>query len=255
MGPGRKSRCRQGDRRFVFEGFECGGHIGPRSSFVLWESQIETLLTHGSLDELSILFAGGIHDDRSAAMVATMAAPLSEAGAHIGVLLGTAYLFTTEAVACGAIGSAFQREALDCAQTRTLHSGVGQITRCANSPFVEVFESTRRGLAIEGRDEAATWAELETLNLGRLRVASKGLRHAGETLVAVSPEEQHAEGLFMMGDVATLRAETTTVAALHQQVTEGATAWVAEVERARLPKTTPAVADPAAQDVEQRTGV
>src|SRR5262249_6543950 len=26
----------QGARRFVFEGRECGGHVGPRSSFVLW---------------------------------------------------------------------------------------------------------------------------------------------------------------------------------------------------------------------------
>ena len=28
---------RDGARRFVLEGRECGGHVGPRSSFVLWE--------------------------------------------------------------------------------------------------------------------------------------------------------------------------------------------------------------------------
>ena len=27
--------------RFVFEGRECGGHVGPRSSFVLWETMVE----------------------------------------------------------------------------------------------------------------------------------------------------------------------------------------------------------------------
>ncbi len=32
-----------GVRRFVFEGAECGGHIGPRASFPLWEAQIEVI--------------------------------------------------------------------------------------------------------------------------------------------------------------------------------------------------------------------
>ena len=31
---------REGARKFVFEGRECGGHVGPRSSFALWEAQI-----------------------------------------------------------------------------------------------------------------------------------------------------------------------------------------------------------------------
>ncbi len=33
-----------GARRFVFEGAECGGHIGPRGSFALWQLQISRLL-------------------------------------------------------------------------------------------------------------------------------------------------------------------------------------------------------------------
>src|SRR5262249_5202338 len=35
---------RDGARRFVFEGRECGGHVGPRSSFVLWETMCQLLL-------------------------------------------------------------------------------------------------------------------------------------------------------------------------------------------------------------------
>jgi len=35
---------KEGARRFVFEGRECGGHVGPRSSFVLWETAVERLL-------------------------------------------------------------------------------------------------------------------------------------------------------------------------------------------------------------------
>ena len=36
---------KDGDRKFVFEGRECGGHVDPRSSFALWDAQIESLLT------------------------------------------------------------------------------------------------------------------------------------------------------------------------------------------------------------------
>ena len=36
---------KDGARKFIFEGSECGGHTGPRTSFVLWESAIEVLTT------------------------------------------------------------------------------------------------------------------------------------------------------------------------------------------------------------------
>src|SRR5438105_2619107 len=85
-----------GARRFVFEGSECGGHIGPRASFPLWEAQVEHLLDFGDdrrnnkmagpsfYAALNVLFAGGVHDERSAAMVAAVAAPLAERGATVG---------------------------------------------------------------------------------------------------------------------------------------------------------------------------
>ena len=61
-----------GARSFVFEGRECGGHVGPLSSFVLWDTMIEILLEELSPQEIAkcrVLFAGGIHDGPSAAMV------------------------------------------------------------------------------------------------------------------------------------------------------------------------------------------
>ena len=82
-----------GARRFVFEGRD--GQVEPRSSFVLWEQQTSQLLA-GDVEGMDVLFAGGVHDARSAAMVAAMAAPLAERGARLGVLMGTAYLFTDE---------------------------------------------------------------------------------------------------------------------------------------------------------------
>ena len=35
-----------GAKRFIFEGRECGGHIGPLTSFALWDSMVSTLLVH-----------------------------------------------------------------------------------------------------------------------------------------------------------------------------------------------------------------
>src|SRR4029078_6059301 len=53
---------KDGARRFVFEGRECGGHVGPRTSFALWEAQVERLLAVDDPENLHLLFAGGIHD-------------------------------------------------------------------------------------------------------------------------------------------------------------------------------------------------
>src|SRR4029077_6410160 len=75
---------KDGARRFVFEGRECGGHVGPRTSFVLWETMCEVLLEHlgpaGRGEDLHVIFAGGIHDALSRGMVAALAAGLAERG-------------------------------------------------------------------------------------------------------------------------------------------------------------------------------
>ncbi|MFG2292794.1 SDR family NAD(P)-dependent oxidoreductase [Streptomyces sp. NPDC048603] len=229
-----------GARRFVFEGLECGGHVGPRASFPLWEEQIERLLSCPDPAELDVLFAGGIHDARSAAMAATAAAPLAAAGARIGVLMGTAYLFTEEAVAAGAVLPGFQRAALECTDTVLLHTAPGHATRCADTPYAETFDETRRRLEETGTEPRRVWEELERLNLGRLRIASKGLRHGEDGRPVPVPEEvQRAEGLFMLGQAAALRSGVTTVSALHTEVTEGATALLERRARDLEPRSAP----------------
>ncbi|MGH3982051.1 MAG: beta-ketoacyl synthase N-terminal-like domain-containing protein, partial [Pseudonocardiaceae bacterium] len=221
----------EGARRFVFEGRECGGHVGPRASFPLWEIQVQGLLeyddAHGCAGQMQVLFAGGIHDERSAAMVATLAAPLVERGARIGVLMGTAYLFTQQAVTAGAIRPGFQQAALACDRTVLLETAPGHATRCADSPYVRTFSETQSRLVADGVPRDQMWAELERLNLGRLRIASKGLRRDGDALVAVDEQTQHENGMVMLGEAATLRSTITTIEALHNQVTEGATGFLA----------------------------
>ncbi len=225
-----------GARRFVLEGRECGGHVGPRSSFPLWDALVDRLLacieqSPGLAAKLQVLFAGGVHDERSAAMVAALAAPLAARGVAVGVLMGTAYLFTEEAVAGGAVVSGYQRAMVDCQRTVLLETSPGHATRCIDSPYVHAFHEAKRDLLADGASRTEMWRALEELNLGRLRLASKGRRRRAEQIVAVAEEEQYAEGMFMTGEVATLRRDVTTVEALHDQVTAGATAHLADRAR------------------------
>ena len=122
-----------------------------------------------------ILFAGGIHDQWSAAMVSILAAPLVARGMSVGVLMGTAYLFTEEAVKSGAVTQGFQDEAMNCSETALLQSGVGIYTRCAKTGFCDEFDNARRELVLQAKSENEILMALELLNIGRLRIASKGV--------------------------------------------------------------------------------
>ena len=71
--------------------------------FRSWEIVLERLIERldsgrGGLsgEQFHVLFAGGIHDALSGAAVSVLAAPLARLGVHVGVLMGTAYLFTKE---------------------------------------------------------------------------------------------------------------------------------------------------------------
>jgi NAD(P)H-dependent flavin oxidoreductase YrpB (nitropropane dioxygenase family) len=225
---------KDGARKFVFEGRECGGHVGPRSSFTLWDAQIDRLLQVDDPEHLQVLFAGGIHDARSAAMAGAAAATLAARGAHVGVLMGTAYLFTEESVAAGAIQPAFQDVAVTCDTTVLLETAPGHATRCVETDFVRAFAARRDELVAEGVDPKARWAELESLNLGRLRIASKGLVRDEHGRRDVAEDEQRREGMYMIGEVATLRHEVTTIAALHDEVSRGSSEWLRPAEDLRL---------------------
>ncbi|HYX38566.1 MAG TPA: SDR family NAD(P)-dependent oxidoreductase [Oligoflexus sp.] len=248
---------KDGARRFVFEGRECGGHVGPRYSFVLWETQIEILLQSNCVDELEVFFAGGLHDAVSGAMLAAMTAPLAARGAKIGALIGSAYLFTHEAVASGAILQKFQDEAVRCKETSLLETAPGHAVRCADTRFVHTFNTYKNEL--RGRkDPKQVWAELEELNVGRLRIASKGLERQGDRLVTVDPVRQGDEGLYMLGQVAQLRHEVCSMHELHEDIANGATRRIAALSVDEAPKRQPvdiaiigmACIFPGAKDVE-----
>ena len=254
----------EGSRRFVFEGRECGGHVGPRTSFVLWETMCEILLEHidkrGRGDELQVIFAGGVHDALSAAMVSALSAGLAARGVAVGVLMGTAYLFTEEAVSGGAVVSRFQTEALACAQTVLLQTSQGHAIRCIETPYCDVFDAEKRRLQGEGKSHEEIVKALELMNMGRLRIASKGVDRVAPGSVAqplrngaaggpalngsaktksgfalLPDDEQHARGMYMIGQVAAMHDEVTTVARLHADVSDGAQAILSGTSTAAIP--------------------
>ncbi len=214
-----------GARRFVFEGRECGGHVGRYGSLQLWEQLGDALLDRSSSDdarEFHVLFAGGIHDRCSAAGAAIMAAPLAQRGMCTGVLMGSAYLMTPEAVDSGAVAPGFQKVITDCTDTVLLQSRPGHVYRVANTPMVQDFEQLRSRLTGEGLSGDQLAYELDLFGLGRSRIATKGeKRDSSGQWLPVSEELQYQEGMYMVGEVATCCTKVNSMNELHDSIALG----------------------------------
>jgi len=211
---------KEGAKNFIFEGRECGGHVGPLSSTVLWEKQIERILKEDHPENISVFFAGGIHNAFSTAFVSIMAAPLAARGVKIGVLMGTAYLYTHEAVQTGAIQEEFQSQAMQAKDTVLLETAPGHETRCLNTAFAHHFNTEKAKLLAAGMDKKQVWEQLEKLNVGRLRIAAKGIERQGDKLVNIPKDDQLDLGMYMIGQVATMHNRVISLAALHQSVVD-----------------------------------
>ncbi|MDN5397174.1 MAG: nitronate monooxygenase, partial [Chryseobacterium sp.] len=196
---------KEGATNFIFEGRECGGHVGPLSSMVLWEKQIERILKEDHPEKISVFFAGGIHNAFSTAFVSIMAAPLAARGVKVGVLIGTAYLYTEEAVQTGAIQQEFQLQAMQAKDTVLLETAPGHETRCLNTAFAQHFSTEKTKLLAAGMDKKEVWEKLEKLNVGRLRIAAKGVERQGNQLINIPTSEHLDLGLYLIGQVGTIQ--------------------------------------------------
>ena len=232
---------KSGASSFVLEGRESGGHVGPLYSSVLWEKQISKILSTQDPSEFMVLFAGGIHDAFSAAFIRVMAGPLTARGVKVGFQCGTAYLYTPEAVETGAITAGYQELLMENNKTYLLKSAFGQETRCIRSPFTDMFEQEKARMEDQGTDSVQIQQRLELLNLGRLRVASKGIGFADGKPVQLDSSRQREQGLFMTGCVTELTETTTPIAQLHKQLIEDSWEYVVGIE---LPDDRPVAADP-----------
>ena len=223
---------KEGSRRFIFEGREAGGHVGPRGSFVLWETMVQVLenaqLSDEEASKVHVLFAGGICDGLGAASISAIAQPLVQRGMRIGLLLGTAYLCTDEAVSTGAILDAYQKFAMQASQTTIVETSPGHSVRCVPNSYTESFETRKAELKREGKSTKEIGQQLDLDNIGRLRIASKGVRHAtagngshGNSLEAVPKGEQLREGMYMLGEIAPLCGGVCSIQKLHERVCDG----------------------------------
>ena len=228
-----------GASAFIFEGRESGGHVGPLFSTVLWEKQINKILKMENPSELRVFFAGGIHDAFSAAFTRVMAGPLAARGVKIGLLCGTAYLYTEEAVSRGAISQNYQRRLLEQNRTQLLKSGGGQEVRCVPSPFADFFLAEKARMEKEGLPSGEISLKLETLNLGRLRVASKGITRRDGKMIPMSESEQWEQGLYMTGAVTEFTNNTTTINGLHERLIHDSLHTLSEIDLPE-PETAPA---------------
>jgi acyl transferase domain-containing protein/NAD(P)H-dependent flavin oxidoreductase YrpB (nitropropane dioxygenase family)/NADP-dependent 3-hydroxy acid dehydrogenase YdfG len=209
---------KEGAKNFIFEGRESGGHVGPLSSIVLWEKQINRLLQEENTSSLSVFFAGGIHDAFSSAFVSIMAATLFAKEIKVGILMGTPYLYTEEIIRTGALKEEYQKQIIEQNETILLEAAPGQETRSIRSPFTEYFTKEKQRMISEGMDSTSIWIKLEEINMGRLRIASKGIERQGEEKVAIPTKEQIQKGLYMTGETTGLINKTTTLSDLHAAV-------------------------------------
>ncbi|MDR1161984.1 MAG: acyltransferase domain-containing protein, partial [Tannerellaceae bacterium] len=209
---------KEGARHFIFEGRESGGHVGPVMSLVLWEKQINRLLKEDNKSAISVLFAGGIHDSLSSAFVSIMAATMAAKGIKIGIQMGTSYLYTEEAVASGAIQSEYQKQLIEKTETILLETALGQETRAIATPYAASFLQEKQKMLSGGMDAKEAWIKLEGLNLGRSRIAAKGVERKNGELIKLSGKEQIKKGLYMTGEATSLIQKTISIKTLHRQV-------------------------------------
>lgn len=213
-----------GATNLILEGRECGGHVGPVGSLVLWE-QCLSWLAEASLphkySHYHIVLAGGIADPPSCSTARLLSFRAKLLGIRIGILTGTPYLYTDEAVSTNAIIESYRETVISAFTTVNLETGAGHASRCAVTPFTHEFQQLKNNYISEGLSGYQLREELEKLTLGRLRLATKGLKRDSSGIVSVSQEESYRDGMYMLGQSAALLGEKTTIAELHHRLTNG----------------------------------
>nr|WP_320191579.1 SDR family NAD(P)-dependent oxidoreductase [uncultured Desulfobacter sp.] len=222
-----KNAFEKGTRRFILEGNEAGGHIGSLSSAVLWELSIEALLdmhADQSLDDVSVLFAGGIISSVGSHFVSAMTALLAKQGLKIGIQLGTAYLFTKEIVETGALTPVYQQVVQEHTCTTIIGSTVGLNCRTADTTFAgQMMKNEHCRLADGAMNLGERKSAFEKDNLGSLLISAKGktpdfsYQNNGQWVI-YTDEEQRESGNFMTGEGLLFFEEQTTIAQIHEKL-------------------------------------
>lgn len=224
----------------VLEGHEAGGHVGPLTSTVLWESALERLEAHPH--KPLVVLAGGIGDAASAAFAGAMAAQAHAGGCRVALQAGTAFFFTHEIVESRQIPLAYQEAALAASTTELVGASVDLPLRCVPSPFTAHARALEAAWKAEGHPRGERRERLERSNLGRTRIAARAIERDPERPGAyreVPPDRQRAEGAFTVGQGA---AVTQALGSVQQVVDALSCEAAALLEGARRPRAVRAVA-------------
>ncbi len=245
----------QGHLDFILEGTEAGGHIGKLTSFVLWQSVVQALADKPATagKTANVVLAGGFGNVKGAVIAAALVARAQAAGHNFGIQMGTAFLFTKEAVETGATSPMYQRVLVDLDRTETIGDTV--MTPARMAPTAKLFaireheyERIKAGESLDHRKHL-----YENDNLGGLRAASKKQRiekkpEGGVRFVDLDDSEQMNAGLFHVGMCAALRREITTIQeVLNDNTVRAEAALKARVAELTAPKA--AIPKPAAPAV------
>ncbi len=204
------------------KGCESGGHIGLLSSLDLWSANLTALEAAASkgiaLDEVSVLFAGGIATGRAAAFVAGMVADLTARGLKVGLQMGTAYLACEETVSTCAITPTFHKLTLESDRTVITGRTVNTRSRPAGSPMASTHHEREHGQDQERVSLTERKELYEKDNLGSLRLASKGCAIDPNTATwdcpvfcDLPPKSSLNRGLYLMGQVVCLLDKPATI--------------------------------------------
>ena len=204
------------------------GHIGPRSSFVLWEVMIEKLLESSRMVMSRKNFISCLQVVSMTLFLLLWFLRCLLLWCRV-VFWSDTYgnsLFVYRRNSAEGIVRGFQEEAICCSHTKVIETGPGHAIRCSITPFVNTFENEKRRLQFEKIPPEKIRNKLEELIVGRLRVAAKGVfRNPSDglnpnepCLIPANNKEQYAEGIYMIGQLAALRDKTFTIKDLHYDV-------------------------------------
>lgn len=188
----------RGQRRFALLSHEGGGRIGPLSSLTLWDAVVSALvdaqLSTADAESVHVLFGAGVHDGLTAAMAAAAAQPLVQRSMKVGMLLGTAYVFTEEALAADAITAEYQQAALETEHTTVHNLEDGQAIRCGDESRVPLGPAPAQSAAGYRLGQAAALcSEVTTVRSLHDDVCGGGLARLGglahQAVVEVAAQE------------------------------------------------------------------
>ncbi|MBK6741998.1 MAG: nitronate monooxygenase [Hydrogenophilales bacterium] len=193
-----------GVRTFIIEGEEAGGHVSRIGSLSAWQEVLNEVRRRRIQNEVHLILAGGIYNERSARLITQLLDFSGMAGElAVSLQMGTAYLATHEALSLTPLPATYQKLLFSLDETivtgETLHRNVRQLATPATTDLLE-----------------REWSIFtSTLDLSEKKDAYERLYQGAHRRAITSPEHDPLAS-YMAGAVAILIDKPLSLMALHQ---------------------------------------